>query len=234
MVHGDLKGVWLRTLVVIPPHNTVFIKANILIDRDGHARLADFGLLTIIPDSTNPMTSTTCMNVGTTKWMSPELLDPDRFDFKDGRPTKESDCYALGMVVLEVLTGEVPFARYTSLTVMRKVVDGERPERPQGPEATWFTDDLWGTLEQCWSPQPKTRPTIEAVLECLQRGSVFWQPLPQSVDHNFEVESDDESLLTTCYNPCVFLYLAPDLYSPPFPLCSRENYHTGRYPTPSF
>ena len=158
--------------------------------------------------------------------MSPELLDPDGFGFKDGRPTKESDCYALGMVVLEVLTGEAPFARYTSLTVMRKVVDGERPERPQGPEATWFTDDVWGTLEQCWSPQPKARPTVEAILECLQRGSTAWQPLPQSVDHN-EAESDDESLLTTCYNPCMFLCFAPHLQSLANPLRSRENYHTG-------
>jgi len=39
---------------------------------------------------------------GTTRWMSPELLDPDRFEFPDSRPTKQSDCYALGMVVYEV------------------------------------------------------------------------------------------------------------------------------------
>ena len=39
---------------------------------------------------------------GTTWWMSPELLDPDRFGITDYRPTKRSDCYALGMVVYEV------------------------------------------------------------------------------------------------------------------------------------
>ena len=33
--------------------------------------------------------------------MSPELLDPPRFN-SCGRPTRESDCYALGMVVHEV------------------------------------------------------------------------------------------------------------------------------------
>ena len=38
---------------------------------------------------------------GTLYWMSPELLDPLRFG-SDGRPTCESDCYALGMVVYEV------------------------------------------------------------------------------------------------------------------------------------
>ena len=34
--------------------------------------------------------------------MSPELLDPERFGVKGDRPTKESDCYAFGMVIYEV------------------------------------------------------------------------------------------------------------------------------------
>ena len=38
---------------------------------------------------------------GTLCWMSPELLDPSRFG-SNGRPTPESDCYALGMVIYEV------------------------------------------------------------------------------------------------------------------------------------
>ena len=38
---------------------------------------------------------------GTTRWMSPELLDPSRFN-SDGLPSRESDCYALGMVIYEV------------------------------------------------------------------------------------------------------------------------------------
>jgi serine/threonine protein kinase len=39
---------------------------------------------------------------GTEQWMSPELLHPERFGFTDTRPTKESDCYAFGMVIYEV------------------------------------------------------------------------------------------------------------------------------------
>jgi len=37
--------------------------------------------------------------------MSPELLDPERFgmpESEDNRPTRQSDCYALGMVIYEV------------------------------------------------------------------------------------------------------------------------------------
>ena len=42
---------------------------------------------------------------GTRRWMSPELLDPERFGMPESegnRPTRQSDCYALGMVIYEV------------------------------------------------------------------------------------------------------------------------------------
>jgi hypothetical protein len=41
----------------------------------------------------------------------------------------------------------------------------------KGQKRMLFTDDLWETLEQCWSPQPKVRPTVGVVLACLERSS---------------------------------------------------------------
>ena len=38
---------------------------------------------------------------GSLYWMGPELLDPPRFG-SDGRPTRQSDCSALGTVTYEV------------------------------------------------------------------------------------------------------------------------------------
>ena len=101
--------------------------------------------------------------------MSPELFYPELFGLEDSRLTKESDCYALGMVIFEVLSGRAPFACHKEYVVMRKVVDGERPERPK---EVWFTDDIWRTIEQCWLPQPGSRPTVAAVFECLERVSL--------------------------------------------------------------
>ena len=65
------------------------------------ARVTDFGLMTMGDLGTNILSESFIVCAGTFRWMSPELLDPKRFD-SDGRLTRESDCYALGMVIYEV------------------------------------------------------------------------------------------------------------------------------------
>ena len=130
--------------------------------------------------------------------MSPECFDPDivkpgkkddrRTEEWKGQPTKESDCYSLGMVIFEVLTGgRAPFENLDSkgrniynVGTTRRIIRGERPGRPQGAEGAWFTDDIWEMLELCWSLQPKNRPTARAILERLERISMALEPLSPS------------------------------------------------------
>lgn len=154
------------------------VKANILIDDIGHARLADFGLLAIISDATSRGSSSSILHGGTYRWMSPELFYPENFGLKDSRPTKYSDCYALGMVIYEVLSGQVPFPRHNTCAVVAKVSRGERPGRPRGAEIRWFTDGVWRILQHCWAPKRDHRPGIEEVLQCLEEASKSWTPLP--------------------------------------------------------
>ena len=106
--------------------------------------------------------------------MSPELFHPE---IQNHRRTKHSDCYALGMVIYEVLAKRVPFFQYQSAAIFWKVARGDRPWRPEGVEGAWFTDDLWEMLERCWVPQPEYRPSIEDVLQCLEKISTSWIPL---------------------------------------------------------
>ena len=124
--------------------------------------------------------------------MSPERLHPDQFGFEDSRPTKESDSYALGMVIYEVLSGQVPFALLMDFVVMRKIVDGEHPARPEGTKRAWFTDDLWGTMELCWATQPENRPNITVVLERLEQISRGWTPPSPQVEENVEEADGDD------------------------------------------
>jgi serine/threonine protein kinase len=130
-----------------------FVKANILIDQAGHACLADFGLLTIITDPTNLLTSSSYTQGGTARWMSPELIAPQRFGLKSCHPTESSDCYALGMVIYETISGKLPFHEDTDLTVFVKVLEGERP-----PRGAKFKEGLWRMLEHCWRVSTEQPP----------------------------------------------------------------------------
>jgi len=164
-----------------------YIKANILIDETGRARLADFGLLTIISDPANLLSSSSCTQGGTARWMSPELIAPEQFGSKKSRPTKTSDCYALGMVIYETISGNLPFHEHADLAVFVKVLKGDRPTR-RGR----FTNDLWKMLESCWVPQPSDRPSIEGVLRCLEAVSISSEA-PLEVDEETEGYSDRDS-----------------------------------------
>jgi len=148
IVHGNLRG------------------SNILINNSGCACLTDFGLATIISDESTIISTTSGPSI--TPWMSPELLHPDQFGSSGGRPTKESDCYALGMTIYEVLSGQTPFSKYPAFAIVYRVVGGERPTRPRGEQGAWFTDAIWRMLGLCWKPEPGGRPSLEAVHDCLK------------------------------------------------------------------
>jgi len=158
-----------------------------MIDQTGHARLADLGLLTIISDPGNLLSSSSYIQGGTVRWMGPELIAPQDFGFKNGRPTKSSDCYSLGMVIYETISGNIPFHEHTDLMVFVKVLRGERPSR-----GARFTESLWGMLEQCWASQPNNRPSIEDVLRCLETCSILPEPPSPGVDEETEEDGGCE------------------------------------------
>jgi len=167
VIHGDLKG------------------ANILIDRNGYACLTDFSLLTIVTEQSTIVSSR--VQGGTIQWMSPELIDPEGFGLEKSIPTKGSDCYALGMVIYEVLSGSRPFSPSTAPAVIRKVLDGEHPGRPQGERGSLFTDGIWEVLQLCWKHQPYDRISARAVLQGLE-GS----PSPLDEGRDTATDTDDQ------------------------------------------
>jgi serine/threonine protein kinase len=157
------------------------VKVKILIDQDGHARLASFRLAGIDSLYEEHLTWRYPFPGNVTPWKSPELLwptpgEPIPDDF--GNPTKESERYALGMVIYEALTGERPFAPLGIVPVWKEIGNGARPKRPEGVKGTLFTDELWKMLSLCWAAKPEDRPSLKAVHECLEQVSTTWKPLP--------------------------------------------------------
>ena len=105
---------------------------------------------------------------GTVQWMSPELLDPKNFGLTESCPRIESDCYALGMVIYEVLSGQKPFSTYRDAVIVLQVLYGQRPKRPQGEAEKWITNDIWDMVELCWKAEPSERITAKDILQGLE------------------------------------------------------------------
>ena len=160
----------------------------------------------MVSDPAYTTASSSVNNAGTTRWMSPERLSPTEFGSKDSRPTTASDCYALGMVILEVLSGRVPYHQFQNTTVILMVMRGVRPGRPG---RSWFTDDLWRTMEKCWSPRPSERPTIEAIFELLGQLAATWRPLPPDQEDDDGIVGDETVPTVSHYQ--VFRYFIVNL-----------------------
>lgn len=148
--------------------------------------------MTMADLGTNIVSESFVASAGTFRWMSPELLDPKRFK-SNGRLTRESDCYALGMVVYEVkllciahyspthssqvLTGLPPFYHmhaFSSVTAV--VIDSERPEIPLNAESLGFSDILLGLVQSCWSESTSARPTAVQLFDGLSTAALTWNP----------------------------------------------------------
>jgi eukaryotic-like serine/threonine-protein kinase len=111
--------------------------SNILLDSDGVVRLADFGIAKI-RDLTSDLTATGQI-VGTASYLAPELAR--------GEPaTPASDLYAVGIIIFEMLTGEVPMRAETPVATLalrqhaaQTSLRSRRPDAPESLEAAVAT-----------------------------------------------------------------------------------------------
>jgi len=89
VVHRDLKS------------------SNIMIDRDGSARIMDFGIA--LAAETKDLTDRGAL-IGTPEYMAPEQVEGQDVD-------RRADIYSLGIILFEMATGRVPFEGKTPLSV---------------------------------------------------------------------------------------------------------------------
>jgi serine/threonine protein kinase/predicted Zn-dependent protease len=125
---------------------------NIMIDREGNARIMDFGIARSVKGK--GITGAHVL-IGTPEYMSPEQVDG-----REAGP--RSDLYSLGIVLFEMLTGRRPFEGDTTLSIAVKQKSEAPPDprtfNPQIPEA------LARLVLRCLEKAPETRPAGAAEL----------------------------------------------------------------------
>jgi serine/threonine protein kinase len=92
--------------------------ANMLLRKDGHLLLSDFGIAKILEGTTNLTRVGT--GIGTPQYMSPEQGTGQAVD-------RRSDIYSLGIVFFHCLTGRVPFTADSPLTITVKHLQDPLP-----------------------------------------------------------------------------------------------------------
>jgi len=101
---------------------------NVLLDASGHAAVTDFGIAAAV----GPTTGATGLASGTPRYMSPEQALGEAVD---GR----ADVYALGVMLFQLLTGELPFTGRSAAEVIAAHIAASPPtvsaRRPDTPAA---------------------------------------------------------------------------------------------------
>ncbi|WP_054708440.1 Stk1 family PASTA domain-containing Ser/Thr kinase [Bacillus sp. JCM 19041] len=90
---------------------------NILISEDGEAKVTDFGIARAMTSTTITHTNSV---MGSVHYLSPEQA-------RGGHVTYRSDLYSLGIVLFEMVTGQIPFSGDTAVSIAIKHLQNDVP-----------------------------------------------------------------------------------------------------------
>ena len=128
------------------------IKAdNILLDLNGSAKIADFGV------STKLISTYGCTNsvIGTPFWMSPEIISNHNY-------TSKTDIWSLGITAIEFAEKEPPYSNKYPWMVMQIIKS--KPAKGLTDPSKW-SDMFNDFVKRCLTVDPDERPTAEDLLQ---------------------------------------------------------------------
>ena len=117
---------------------------NIMLDKEGRAKVADFGLARLLVRNSSHQTRL----AGTPNYMAPEQLK--------GEASPACDMWALGAVLFEMLSGSPPFQRESEFQTMQAIATEEAPDPAHA--APGCPPELAALVRALLSKDPATRP----------------------------------------------------------------------------
>lgn len=138
--------------------------SNVLFDTDGECFLADFGIAKAVGDANFTATNEF---IGTAAYLAPEQVD-------DGSPGPAVDIYALGLVLLECLTGELEYQGTSVEAAIARLSRRPRVSGEWGPE--WKA-----VLTAMTADDPADRPSAAqcgTLLRALEAGQTVPMAVP--------------------------------------------------------
>ncbi|GMH77712.1 hypothetical protein TrRE_jg120, partial [Triparma retinervis] len=129
---------------------------NILIDREGSGKVADFG-----GSQSNNMSSSRSAKgsgIGTLGWTAPEVIDEGLSAL-----SLKADVYSFAIVMWECLTLKIPWDGKTDGQIIKAIIKEQRPPVDESVNA-----ELKALMESCWSEDPKDRPHFDVIVKKLE------------------------------------------------------------------
>ncbi|KAH9952239.1 Pkinase-domain-containing protein [Amylocystis lapponica] len=146
IIHRDIKG------------------ANMLVDNKGGIKISDFGISKKVEDNLLPGHRAHRPSLqGSVFWMAPEVVKQTAY-------TRKADIWSIGCLVVEMLTGEHPWAQLTQMQAIFKIGSSAKPTIPAdiSPEADNF-------LQLTFELDHNARPSAA---ELLRHPWIANQPMP--------------------------------------------------------
>ncbi|KAF9231681.1 quinon protein alcohol dehydrogenase-like superfamily [Melanogaster broomeanus] len=148
VVHGDLSS------------------GNVLVDGDGRACLSDFGLCSILGGlyGGSSFVSSTC-RPGAIRWAARELvLHPDTV-----KASTASDVFSFGCIMLQILSGQVPWGQMHETAIVMALADGRNPPRPDNRP---ICDRDWAFIDRCFRARVLVRRWMKSWISFLRQSYV--------------------------------------------------------------